>query len=377
MNRKTYFSNRNGIQHEVTTPCTPQHKDLVERRNQTMSNMARSMLKEKALPHSFWGEAVSIAGYVLNKCPTKRLNEGGVDWEEANSEPSTDKSETMILVGYHPTCAYRLYDPMNKKIMVSKDVVVAETESWDWKKGSSLNHDLATHLSHKEDKGRGSYQQDFAITAESDLVHFSLSADADPLSFEEAVKEKLRAIEKNKTWEVVDLSKNEHQLLSNGFTNGSIVKLKVRLMAKGFLQKTGLDYSEVFVLVARIETITLACARGWPLFIGTSKGIMLHQRKYVSEVLRRFNMIGCNSAAAPIEMNVKLEKNSEEVVDKTLFKQIVGCLRYFCNSKPGICYGVGLINNFMDNPRKPHWVAAKRIMKYLQGTLGVWCSVSK
>ncbi|MCI55765.1 homeobox-leucine zipper protein ROC8-like, partial [Trifolium medium] len=35
--------------------------------------MARSMVKQKDLPKELWGEAVSTATYLLNKCPTKKL----------------------------------------------------------------------------------------------------------------------------------------------------------------------------------------------------------------------------------------------------------------------------------------------------------------
>jgi len=52
--------------------------------------------------------------------------------------------------------------------------------------------------------------------------------------------------------------------------DGKISKRKARLVARGFLQRKGLDYSEVFALVARIETIRLVVAlangKGWPMF---------------------------------------------------------------------------------------------------------------
>ena len=61
-----------GIQHEVTAPYIPQHNGLAERRNRTVLNMCKSMLKQKGLPKSFWGEAMATT-YLLNRCPTKRL----------------------------------------------------------------------------------------------------------------------------------------------------------------------------------------------------------------------------------------------------------------------------------------------------------------
>jgi len=70
----------NGIVHEITAPYTPQHNDLAKRRNQKILNMTKSTIKGKGLPEKFWGGAVSILTYILNRCPTKRL-EGKVPVE--------------------------------------------------------------------------------------------------------------------------------------------------------------------------------------------------------------------------------------------------------------------------------------------------------
>ena len=72
-NRFESYCQANGIMHEVTAPYTPQHNALAERRNRTILNMVRSLLKEKKLPHKLWGEAASTAVYILNRCPTKVL----------------------------------------------------------------------------------------------------------------------------------------------------------------------------------------------------------------------------------------------------------------------------------------------------------------
>jgi len=40
-----------GLQHNITCPCTPQHNEVSERKNRTIMNMARSMLKEKGMPN--------------------------------------------------------------------------------------------------------------------------------------------------------------------------------------------------------------------------------------------------------------------------------------------------------------------------------------
>lgn len=53
----------------------PQHNSLAERRNGTLLDMVRCMLKGKGKPKCYWGEAVTTAAYVLNRCPTKRMKD--------------------------------------------------------------------------------------------------------------------------------------------------------------------------------------------------------------------------------------------------------------------------------------------------------------
>ena len=82
----TIFCNETGIKHYTTTPYTPQQNGVVERRNQTVVEMARCMLKSKQMPSRFWGEAVVTAVYVLNRAPTKSLKnktpyEAWYDWK--------------------------------------------------------------------------------------------------------------------------------------------------------------------------------------------------------------------------------------------------------------------------------------------------------
>ena len=80
----------------------------------------------------------------------------------------------------------------------------------------------------------------------------------------------------------------------------------------------------------------------------------------------------CNGARVPAAGNLKLTEALEEIaVDSTLFKQIVGSLRFICNSRPDISYAVGLISRLMCNPRAPHMAAAKHILRYLRRQQGI------
>ena len=86
------------------------------------------------------------------------------------------------------------------------------------------------------------------------------------VNWRRAMLEEIKAIEENKTWELIDpplgcrpiglkwvykVKQDEH---------GAIVKHKVRLIARGFVQREGIDFEEVFALVAHIESIRLLLA---------------------------------------------------------------------------------------------------------------------
>ena len=98
-------------------------------------------------------------------------------------------------------------------------------------------------------------------------------------------------------------------------------------------------------------------------------GIFVCQRKYVHDVLSRFGMKDCNAVKNPIVPGTKLSRNDAgPKVDATLFKQVVGSLMYLTTTRPDLMYGVSLISRFMTNPTENHWLAAKRILRYLKGT---------
>ena len=112
--------------------------------------MARSMMKAKKMPVEFWGEAVTMTVFILNRAPTKALK-GKMPFEAwhgrnvnvsflrtfgcvghvKNTKPHLDKLEdrstAMVLLCYEEgSKAYRLYDPKRGKVVISRDVVFYE-----------------------------------------------------------------------------------------------------------------------------------------------------------------------------------------------------------------------------------------------------------
>ncbi|XP_066392178.1 uncharacterized protein [Miscanthus floridulus] len=66
---------RAGIQRHFTAPYSPQQNGVVERKNRTVMEMARSLLKSMNVPGKLWGEAVRHSVYLLNRLPTKAMSE--------------------------------------------------------------------------------------------------------------------------------------------------------------------------------------------------------------------------------------------------------------------------------------------------------------
>lgn len=118
--------------------------------------MARSYLKEMNLPSMLWAEAVRHTVYVLNRLPTRALT--GVTpyevWYEKkpdighirifgctvhmklqskNVQKLDDRSKSVVNLGREPgTKGYRLYDPKERHVHISKDVVFEEDKPWPW-----------------------------------------------------------------------------------------------------------------------------------------------------------------------------------------------------------------------------------------------------
>ena len=67
------FCSKLGIEYNFSTPRTPQQNGVVERKNRSLEELARTMLHENGLPKDFWADAVSTACYVLNRVLIKPI----------------------------------------------------------------------------------------------------------------------------------------------------------------------------------------------------------------------------------------------------------------------------------------------------------------
>ena len=139
------FCTENGINHNFSAPRTPQQNGVVERKNRTLEDMARTMLCESNLPKYFWAEAINTACYILNralirpilkKTPYELWNERkpNIKYFHAfgckcfihnngknNLGKFDAKSDEGIFLGYSTTSkAYRVF---NKKTLVVEESI--------------------------------------------------------------------------------------------------------------------------------------------------------------------------------------------------------------------------------------------------------------
>lgn len=128
------YSDKLGIRRELTVPYTPQQNGVVERKNRTVVEMTRCLLKSAGLPINYWAEAASTSVYLINRSPTQALRNKTPYEMWYGAKPAVghlrvfgsivfvlipaqkhakldEKSEKCVLVGYcSQTKAYRLYN---------------------------------------------------------------------------------------------------------------------------------------------------------------------------------------------------------------------------------------------------------------------------
>lgn len=416
------YCDETGLKRHYTAPYTPQQNGVVERRNRTVVEMIRMILKFKVVPKKLWGEAARHAVYVLNRVSMKALNDitpyecwfgrkpniehlrvfgclAHTKIVKGHLRKLEDRSKACVYLGTElGTKAYRLLNPNTGKIIVSKDVCFDEDKGWIWQSSEKFKSNLGSRLiiegysdgQYEEAHGDVPYEQMGFNYGDTPSENLSPSEQAqigiqsspneqtqfvdedspseqspgtprnsshttssnpntpqssigsntttsestgsgapkryrrlsdiyreeeellltfdqeEPTTFGEAkrdvewvkaMKSELSSIERNRTWDLVNLPKGRKAIgLKWVFKlkrdpNGNILKHKARLVAKGYVQKQGIDFDEVFAPVARIETVRVLLAltgkNGWRVHHLDVKSAFLHgkleEEVYVSQ----------------------------------------------------------------------------------------------
>ena len=140
------FCTEKGISRQYSAPRTPQQNGVVERKNRTLVEAARTMLNEAKLPLYFWAEAVNTACYTQNRTLINKNHKKTLYELMANKKPTVkyfhvfgakcftlkydeqlgkfeSKAHEGIFLGYSlESKAYRVYMIDNKKVIESMNV---------------------------------------------------------------------------------------------------------------------------------------------------------------------------------------------------------------------------------------------------------------
>ncbi|KAI5336297.1 hypothetical protein L3X38_015564 [Prunus dulcis] len=100
------------------------------------------------------------------------------------------------------------------------------------------------------------------------------------------------------------------------------------------------------------------------------KHTFLHQKKYALKVIEKFGLKDCKSVVTLLVANERLcKEDGSEAANESEYRQIVGSLLYLTATRPDIMFAYSLLARFMHNPTRKHMGTAKRVLRYIQGTL--------
>ncbi|KAL8153044.1 hypothetical protein V2J09_010804 [Rumex salicifolius] len=116
---------------------------------------------------------------------------------------------------------------------------------------------------------------------------------------------------------------------------------------------------------------------GIEIFRNRSQGwLSLSQKGYINKVLERYKMEKCSAGLVPIQKGDKFSKMQcprneleRKEMDRIPYASVVGSLNYVQTcTRPDISFAVGMLGRYQSNPGMDHWKAAKKVLRYLQGT---------
>lgn len=356
------FCRDKGIKLEYTVPYNPQMNGVAERMNRTLTEKARTILIDSNFDKEMWGEAIYFSAYTCNRSPTSSKSKTPIElWE--GRKPNINnlkvfgsiayrhvppelrrkldpKGEKLIMVGYAPNGAYRLWDEEKRKIVSAKSVVFDESKKEELveifsrqevltnnkedprsivqekeeentlrvenEMISSVSEDEVEQIDSKNQRKKREskkpiWLEDFVTKFdEEDEALFALNAGENyndiPLNFEDiytrkdkslwlkAIQNEIEVLEESETWIIVEKPENIKPLDSKWVftkkqTNNDEV-YKARLVVKGFQQKGNLEdtYSPVLRLQTLRILLSVAVQRNYIIHQMDVKGAFLYGR---------------------------------------------------------------------------------------------------
>ncbi|KAE8682936.1 ABC transporter G family member 13 [Hibiscus syriacus] len=443
------------IVRHFTVRNTPQQNGVAERMNRTLLEKVRCILSNAGLGKVFWAEAVTYAGNLINRLPSSAIG-GKTPLEVWSGKPATDYDSLHVFGStayYHvkeskldPRAkkalfmgitrgvkGFHLWCLDTKKIICSRDVTFDEAALVNKTMIPEVDAaDSSTPIEESEDEEVQTQEpletpEPFAVTrprreirrlARSiDMVTYAFPVVDDdiPITYQEAIQslesdkwksamdEEMQSLQKNNTWKLTQLPKGKRAIgckwifeKKYGSHSKKDVHYKTQLVAKGYAQKEGIDYNEVFSPIVKHSSIRILLALVAQLNLelaqldsqkeidklkaqlnqefemkdlGEAKKILgmeisrdrqrmklcLTQKQYLRKILQCFGVNeNIKHVSIPLTSHLKLSsqlspKTNEEreYMEKVTYANAVGSLIYaMVCTRPDISQAVGVVSSF-------------------------------
>ncbi|CAL9029386.1 unnamed protein product [Prunus brigantina] len=344
-----------------------------------------------------------------------------------------DKARKGVFMGYGSCeKGYRLYDLQSKKIVLSRSVIFNEDKAWNWKSDQEESVPIPFNLGENETETEFGEEQtettqfDNGGSSHSNTtIGVSVGNNNKPLIGVKWVfktklnldgtvpKHKARLVAKgyaqkhridyNETFAPVARSQGlqaEKSLAPRAWYSEIDAYLSMCKFKRSISEATlytrynnegGLIIVSIYVddivytgnsermlaefkreMMQRYEMSDLGLLHH---FLGmgilqTDQGVFIHQSKYAKSLLVKFGLEDCKPVSIPLPTGERLKKvDGSDLADEGLYRKIVGSLLYLTTTRPDLMYAASLLSRFMTSPTKKHMGVARRVLRYVQGTL--------
>ncbi|XP_026405546.1 uncharacterized protein LOC113300525 [Papaver somniferum] len=108
----------------------------------------------------------------------------------------------------------------------------------------------------------------------------------------------------------------------------------------------------------------------------SSRSLLLSQTKYSLDLRQRHKLIDCKPCKTPVAQGRRVSLcDGTPLSDASAYRFLVGGLQYLTLTRPDISYAVNYVSPFMHQPTDIHFQLAKRILRYVKGSLGSGISI--
>ncbi|GJZ79752.1 retrovirus-related pol polyprotein from transposon TNT 1-94 [Tanacetum coccineum] len=330
---------------------TPEN-GVVERRNRTLVEAARTMLSASKLPLFFWDEAIAITCYTRNRSIIILTH------EKTAYHIINDKKPSIKHLHIFSCTCYLTRDGENLDKMKEKgDPYILESDYDNSSPASQLQNvsaseDTTAALQQELDLLFGPLYDEFFIAGTSSVnkssspTENSKQQDTPPtMNIQSStVATTLTNVnaEENNDNQAVDTHVQQDELINHFCTSNkkdedqTIIRNKARLVAKGYAQEEGIDFEESFALVARLEAVRIFVAyvahKYFPIYQMDVKTTFLNGPLKEEVYVGQLDGVGTPMATKP-----KLDADlSGKLMDQTNYPSMIGSLMYLTSSRPDI-----------------------------------------